>query len=213
MLDTLDLGGGFGAPFARAGYRANLGGLRGGLETLLDRHLGGWRSGRPRLVFESGRYLVGTAGTLLVRVLDAKRSHGQEIVVLDSGINHLGGMSGLRRLPPLAAHLIKADAGAAVTRATLVTGPLCTPLDVWHRSADLPPLAPGALLAVPNVGAYGLYASLVAFLGHPTPIEVAVDNDRDDNQVVDVSQLRLVRVPGQLARPEPRPPHSSTPDP
>jgi diaminopimelate decarboxylase len=66
-------------------------------------------------------------------------------------------------------------------------------LDMWNRSADLPPVVAGQLLAVPNVGAYGLYASLVAFLGHPLPAEVVVDTDRSD-AVLDVSQLQLLRV-------------------
>ncbi|GAB3836114.1 type III PLP-dependent enzyme [Dactylosporangium cerinum] len=200
-LDTFDLGGGFGAPFARAGSRYDLDGLRPGLEVLLGEWVPGWRTGAVRVAFESGRYLTGTAGALLARVLDVKRSHGQEVVVLESGINHLGGMSGLRRLPPLAPQLVTVgpadvQVGTPVTK-TVVAGPLCTPLDVWNRAADLPPLVPGQLLAVPNVGAYGLSASLVAFLGHPLPVEVVVDTDRAD-AVLDVSELRLVRVAANL---------------
>jgi len=146
--------------------------------------------------------LADSGAALLVRVLDVKRSHGQQVVVLESGINHLGGMSGLRRVPPFALSLVSvagsgdgaADATDQRGGKTLVAGPLCTPLDTWSRTAELPRPRPGQLLAVPNVGAYGLYASLVAFLGHPMPTEVVVDSDRAD-AVVDVSQLRLVRVP------------------
>ncbi|MYS24050.1 diaminopimelate decarboxylase [Streptomyces sp. DvalAA-14] len=200
-MSVLDLGGGFGAPFAHGGEAGDLGGLRAGLAGLLDRAAAGWPARRPRIAFESGRYLVGTAGTLLTRVLDAKTSHGRDVVVLESGINHLGGMSGLRRLPPLnptllgaAGHARDTD-GRGETRPTLVTGPLCTPLDTWSRSAPLPPLRPGDLLAVPNVGAYGLSASLLAFLGHPAPLEVAVDGDQPPR----VSRL-------ELSRPDPAPP-------
>ncbi|WP_207957353.1 type III PLP-dependent enzyme [Streptomyces sp. YIM 98790] len=183
-IRVLDLGGGFGAPFARAGRPAGLSGLRAELETLLDRELPRWRTGRPRIVFESGRYLVGSAGTLVTAVLDVKRSHGRDVVVLESGINHLGGMSGLRRLPPLVPHLLTgrgADGGepaAAESGPAMIAGPLCTPLDLWARTARLPRLRPGDLVAVPNVGAYGLYASLVAFLGHPLPVEIVLDSDR-----------------------------------
>jgi diaminopimelate decarboxylase len=186
-VEVLDLGGGFGAPFARQGPPVDLAGLHDRLADLLDAHAPGWREGVPRVVFESGRYLVGAAGQLVTAVLDVKRSHGKDVVVLESGINHLGGMSGLRRLPPLNPHLVTPHDGD--TAPTIVTGPLCTPLDSWSRTAPLPPLEPGDLLMVPNVGAYGLSASLVAFLGQPAPVEVAVDGDR----VVHLSRLALTR--------------------
>ncbi|HWH00944.1 MAG TPA: type III PLP-dependent enzyme [Pilimelia sp.] len=215
-LRVLDLGGGFGAPFARAAGGVDLAGLGPRLSDLLDAELPGWRAGDPALVFESGRYLVAAAGTLLVRVLDAKRSHGRQVVVLDAGINHLGGMSGLRRLPPLTPDLVAlpgvgprshgpsdtgpvpGGAGRGAPVPTLVAGPLCTPLDTWARQTPLPPLRPGDLLAVPNVGAYGLYASLVAFLGHPLPVEVVLDGARPQAPPRDVSRLVLRRVPADL---------------
>ncbi|ONI91148.1 decarboxylase [Saccharothrix sp. ALI-22-I] len=185
---VLDLGGGFAAPFARDGAPVDLAALRDGLAALLDERVPGWPGGVPRVVFESGRHLVATAGVLITRVLDVKRSHGKDIAVLESGINHLGGMSGLRRLPPLNPMLHGPSSGAPPVP-TVVTGPLCTPLDTWSRAAELPPLAPGDVLVVPNVGAYGLYASLVAFLGHPAPVEVAVE----DGAITHVSRIHLTR--------------------
>lgn len=195
-LRLLDLGGGFGAPFARAGDLPDLTGLADGVAAELDAAFPGWRRGTPLVAFESGRFLASTCGSLLVRVLDVKRSHDRTVVVLESGINHLGGMSGLRRLPPLVPELHSVAAGPdprpALTGA-IITGPLCTPLDTWARDATLPAVHPGELLRVPNVGAYGLYASLLAFLGHPAPRELVVDGD----QVVHVSQLELIRRPYQ----------------
>ncbi|MEU1010742.1 alanine racemase [Streptomyces sp. NPDC005890] len=193
-LDVLDLGGGFGAPFASAGDTVDLSALRPRLTALLDAEVPGRRTGATEVVFESGRYLVGTAGTLVTSVLDVKRSHGRDVVVLESGINHLGGMSGLRRLPPLQPHLVAdpaTDHGGSLS--ALVTGPLCTPLDVWARSAELPALRPGDRVAVPNTGAYGLYASLVAFLGHPLPAEVVHDSERP-RQAPHISHLTLTRT-------------------
>ncbi|MGW6922397.1 type III PLP-dependent enzyme [Streptomyces sp. NPDC054950] len=100
-LRTIDLGGGFGAPYARAGELPAYPGLADRLARLLDEALPGWREHAPAVAFESGRYLTATCGRLLTRVLDVKTSHGQRVVVLDTGINHLGGMAGLRRVPPL----------------------------------------------------------------------------------------------------------------
>ncbi|MFC7309289.1 type III PLP-dependent enzyme [Streptomyces monticola] len=239
-IRVLDLGGGFGAPFATAGERIDLSGLRPKLTALLDEELvalareltpaAASPSGRPgddvpQVVFESGRYLVGTAGVLLSAVLDVKRSHGKDVVVLESGINHLGGMSGLRRLPALNPHLVAGSgpdgsgpdgsgpdaSDRQVELNALVAGPLCTPLDTWARSARLPALRPGDLVAVPNVGAYGLSASLVAFLGHPLPAEAVIDGDRP-GAAPDVTRLAFERRPaGHLPAPAPEPRPRSRP--
>ncbi|MEU5365871.1 type III PLP-dependent enzyme [Streptomyces sp. NPDC005925] len=200
---VLDLGGGFGAPFARTGGAVDLATLRPRLQELFDEQIPGWREGAPEVVFESGRYLVGTAGTLITPVLDVKRSHGKDIVVLASGIHHLGGMSGLRRLPLLAPHVVRTAAGSdsAPELDAVVAGPLCTPLDTWARGAKLPALSPGDLVAVPNVGAYGLCASLIGFLGHPLPAEAVVDSDRPGTAPV-TTRMALTRAP---VSPDPRP--------
>ncbi len=186
-IEVLDLGGGFGAPFARAGRLPDLPTLATELARLLDDSFAGWRNGRPLVAFESGRFLTATCGTLRTRVVDVKRSHGTQVVVLESGINHLGGMSGLRRLPPLLPELLNGDSvnGGGPGERSLVTGPLCTPLDTWARAAVLPPVRPGDVLVVPNVGAYGLTASLTGFLGHPAPLEVIVDA----GEITEVSRL------------------------
>jgi len=185
----LNLGGGFGAPFARPGPLPGFPTLATRLAARLDATFPGWRAGRPQVVFESGRYLTATAGALYTRVADVKDSHGRPVVVLESGINHLGGLSGLRRLPPIVPELQRSGGTADVLRRAIVAGPLCTPLDTWATSADVPAVRPGDLVRVPNVGAYGLSASLLAFLGHPLPREVVLAF----GAVLDVSQLSLVR--------------------
>ncbi len=187
----VDLGGGFGTPYARRGGRPLFGGLARQLTELLDGHLPGWRQRRPLITFESGRYLVGSAGSLICRVVDTKVSKGVRFAVLDAGVNHLGGMMGLRRIPPIVPDLLTLPGDGNGARVpTTVTGPLCTPLDTLARDAQLPPLAAGQLVAIPNVGAYGLTASLMAFLGHPAPAEVVVNGDK----VASASQIQLTRT-------------------
>jgi diaminopimelate decarboxylase len=181
--EVVDLGGGFAAPFATPGTRPSYPQLRAGLGAALDSTLPGWRLGEPRVAVESGRYLVAGSGTLLTRVMDRKARDGREYLVCDAGVNALGGMSGLGRLLPAAQPEHQpADSGQAV-----LTGPLCTPLDVLSRAARVGDAAIGDILAIPNVGAYGLTASLVAFLGRPLPVEVVLDGDA----VVAVRQLTI----------------------
>lgn len=195
-LEVLDLGGGFAAPYAREGHRPDYPRLREALGAMLDQRVPGWRSGHPQVLFESGRYLTAECGRLLATVQDVKRSKGRKFVLLDSGIHHLGGMSGLRRVPPLTPHLVASGQRRAAPAEvdgdaeTDVVGPLCTPLDAWARRAKLPPLRPDDVVEVPNVGAYGLTGSLIGFLSHHPPTEVVTDANRP----VHVSRLSLDRT-------------------
>ncbi|MCK1798978.1 type III PLP-dependent enzyme [Streptomyces sp. XM4193] len=175
----LALGGGFPAPMARPGTLARHPDLAAGLEGELEAAFPGRHRGGPRILFESGRYLTATAGTLLTTVLDVKTSGGRTFVVLDAGVNVLGGMSGLGRLmSPRAQPAAVGASDGGEERAVTLVGPLCTPLDVLNASARLVDPRPGQLLAVPNTGAYGPTASLLGFLSHPGPVEVVVEGAR-----------------------------------
>ncbi|MFJ2054638.1 acyl-CoA dehydrogenase family protein [Streptomyces sp. NPDC087908] len=226
----LDLGGGFAHPYAVPGTRPAYPRLRSALEEALDRDFPTWRTGDVEIAFESGRHLGGACGRLLTTVTDVKESRGRTFVVLDAGVNTLGGLAGLRRLPPVRAVPVSPDDadGSAVSadfdvstasdgptdpdgptasatpadtpRPLSLVGPLCTPSDTLAHDIPLPLPRPGDLLAVPNTGAYGLSASLLAFLSRPAPAEVAVR----DGRVVSATVLELVRTPaGRPAGPSP----------
>ncbi|GGM88758.1 type III PLP-dependent enzyme [Streptomyces fuscichromogenes] len=200
--ELLDLGGGFPAPMAQPGPLRRFPALAGTLAAALDAHFPGrGQDGGPRVAFETGRHLTAAAGTLLTTVVDVKRSGDRTFVVLDSGVNVLGGMSGLGRLmaprtmpvPVLPAEgagpavlAASGPGGASTVRASLV-GPLCTPLDMLNPAVELADPRPGQLLAVPNTGAYGLTASLVGFLSRPAPVEITVDGPT----LVAARQLKL----------------------
>jgi diaminopimelate decarboxylase len=184
-LEVLDIGGGFSSPYAVPGPRTDYPKLRSGLETLLDLHLPEWRDGGIELACESGRYLSGSCGSLLAGVVNVKESRGSRFVVLDAGINVVGGLSGIGRLLPAAVGIEEAGAETGS-----LVGPLCTPGDSLAKAAKLPELASGDVVTVPNVGAYGVTASLISFLGRPAPTEVVVRGD----EVVSVSRLDYQRV-------------------
>lgn len=180
-VSELDLGGGFPAPFGQRAVAPNLSGLGDKVSDELDINFPGWRIGSPVVSFESGRAVSASAGTLLTTVQDRKSSRGREFAVLDSGINHLAGMSGtgrslLPRLSPRTIHETKL-AKREPFEGDLV-GSLCTPADVLVRRIAIEELGVGDILAFDNVGAYGLTASLIGFLGHDSPVELAVDGGR-----------------------------------
>lgn len=194
-LGEVDVGGGFSAPLGVGGGEPPYPRLRTQISVQLDTHLPGWSAGAPHISFESGRRLVGTCGTLVATVRDIKQSHDRWFGVLDTGINHFGGMSGLGRVVPPA---LQPTRIASSRRADTVTpftgslvGPLCTPADVVAPNVTLADLRTGDLVAVPNVGAYGLSAGLVAFLSHPAPVEVVVRGE----EVVSASRYTMTREP------------------
>jgi len=201
-LELLDLGGGFGQAFAAPGARVDFTALKAPLERMLDARLPGWRRQRPQIAFESGRYLVGAAGTLVCTVEDVKASGDRTFAVLDSGVNHLGGLGGLRKITPGQVKVELLSPGADAPLAPVdVVGPLCTPADGWARNVALPRLAPGQRLVVRNVGAYGITASLLAFLSREAPVEVVVDGAR-----VSASRLSVQRSSVAHAAPSRRQP-------
>ncbi|MDX3110283.1 type III PLP-dependent enzyme domain-containing protein [Nonomuraea angiospora] len=187
--ELLDIGGGFASPYLSPGERPVYGGLRAALEEVLDSHFAGWRTGSPQVACESGRYLVGDCGRLVCTVTNVKESRGGRFVILDAGINTLGGMSGLGRLLPVSIQFESSEPVEPLERASLV-GPLCTPGDILGRNVPVPDLRPGDVVTVPNAGAYGMTASLLMFLGRPAPTEVVMRGD----QVVSSSHVLFVRM-------------------
>jgi len=142
-LGLINLGGGFGIDY------------EGQREFPLER-FGAIVSNRLRdsgldLAFEPGRWLVATAGVLVAEVLWIKERDGRRFVVLAAGMNDF-----LRPALYGARHRIVAvHPRSGPVSAAAVVGPVCESADVFDPSALLPPLEPGDLLAILDVGAYG----------------------------------------------------------
>jgi diaminopimelate decarboxylase len=183
-LRVLDLGGGFPWPFGTSDNPVDISALREKLQRLnAQRRL----TADAKLWFESGRYLVASSGTLLSTVLDVKVWNEKTHIILDTGMIHLGGMAGLGRIYRAVASIEPlADHDGAPFQSADVVGPTDYALDYVTREASVPRLKPGDAVAIPNVGAYGLTASLVAFTGSQPPAEVCCRG----TSVVAVQRLR-----------------------
>jgi diaminopimelate decarboxylase len=179
-LDTIDLGGGLGVPYYagdRALDLARLAEVAQSLRAVL--------SAEPllreaRVILEPGRFLTGSAGIYLMAVRSVKVSRGTRFVVCDGGMHHhLAASGNLGQVVKRDYPIVAAGKLNAADRVTCnVVGPLCTPLDTLGRTVLLPQVAEGDLIAVLQSGAYGLTASPLGFLSHPTPVEVLVENGR-----------------------------------
>ncbi|ABQ29964.1 MULTISPECIES: diaminopimelate decarboxylase [Acidiphilium] len=158
----LDLGGGFGIPYddgTAFPFAAQA--------AMVRRVLGGHDL---ELIVEPGRWLVGPAGVLLARVTLVKRAGAERFVVLDAGMNDLirPALYGARHgIVPVGA----ADAAGAPAPAEVV-GPVCESSDRFGTH-DLPELAPGALVALLDAGAYGATMSST-YNGRPFAAQVMI---------------------------------------
>ncbi|HET6204424.1 MAG TPA: diaminopimelate decarboxylase [Planctomycetota bacterium] len=163
-LPSADLGGGFAIDEEEGpglDLRALADALRPGL-----RRLG------ARLALEPGRWISGPSGLLLARVLDVKTAGGRALAVVDAGMNDL-----LRPALYDARHRIVPVVEPEGRRVrTDVVGPVCESGDFLGLDRELPPLAPGDLLAVLDAGAYGFSMSS-QYNGRPRAAEVLVDGE------------------------------------
>ena len=191
-LATIDLGGGLGIPYFAGESALDL--------ARLAQHVAGLKATLREeplirdasVVVEPGRFLVGPSGFYVVRVLAAKTSRGQRFLVTDGGMHHhLAASGNLGQVIKRDYPFVAVTGGGGELSAQTVVGPLCTPLDTIARQALLPALQAGDVIAVRQSGAYGLTASPVGFLSHPTPAEVLVENGR----------AHLIRPRGTFAAP------------
>jgi diaminopimelate decarboxylase len=171
----LNIGGGFGIPYALRDRPLDLGPIGDNLARLVD-GLVRPRLPEARIVVELGRYLVGEAGVYVTRVVDRKESRGKVFVVVDGGLHHQLAASGnfgqvIRRNYPIAVGNRMDD---PPEETVTVVGCLCTPLDLLGDDVSLPKAGVGDLIVLFQAGAYGLTASPAAFLSHPAPAEVLV---------------------------------------
>jgi diaminopimelate decarboxylase len=160
----IDLGGGLGIPYAPEESPLDLARFGQGLSQLLAAHP--WFTGE--LILEPGRFLAGPCGVYLARVVRIKASRGVRFAILEGGINHL-----IRPLLTGQAFPVRAVGKGGGEVPYTLAGPLCTSLDRLGEVL-LPELVPGDLLALGQVGAYGLNEGMTHFLSHPVPSEVWV---------------------------------------
>ena len=131
-----------------------------------------------QLFLESGRYLVGQAGSFVSRILDVKECRGTTFVIAEGLLNHFFRPALARLMDdftedmPAAAKgpceplwggpgilLPKVYGTPAPARPVTLCGTLCTAQDCVARDVVLPDIVPGNLLVFPNAGAYSAVLS------------------------------------------------------
>jgi diaminopimelate decarboxylase len=177
-LETIDLGGGLGIPYYAGETPLDLAAFKAGLPELSALLAADSNLAAARIVVEPGRFLTGPGGIYVAEVNAVKDVRGTLFVITDGGMHHHLAASGnlgqiIKRDYPIVA---PARMDEAPSMAATIVGPLCTPLDTLARSALLPALKAGDLIAVLQSGAYGPSASPGNFLSHAPAAEMLVEN-------------------------------------
>ncbi len=169
-LAFVDLGGGLGIPY------------RDGQEVMSPEDLAKvlepiWKEGvaaagyEPTLWLEPGRFFVGGAGFLLVRVNTVKQTPVKTFVNVDAGFNTL-----MRPILYQAYHRVRVLGRTADPVTVDIAGDVCETGDILAEARTLPRASAGDLLAILDAGAYG-FSMASEYNSRPMPAEVLVDGD------------------------------------
>ncbi|WP_242181421.1 type III PLP-dependent enzyme [Saccharopolyspora soli] len=168
--EVLNVGGGIGVNYADLAEQFDWTRFARELPAVIDEFPDHW----AEIDFECGRYLVAECGQYAVEVMDVKRNHGVDYVLVRGGTHHF-------RLPVSWQHshpftVVPVDQwSSSAPRPELrdarvtVAGELCSPKDVLARDAPVARVRPGDVLVFSHTGAYGWEISHHDFLSHPHP--------------------------------------------
>ena len=164
-LEFLDLGGGFGVP-----YRPEEPPLD--IEAAAEMVREATADIDATIALEPGRYLVADAGVLLTRVNTIKEAPETRVVGVDAGLTSLVRPAMFDSYH----HIRNVTGGEREPVESSVGGPLCTSADVFCTDRPIPRPDANDLLAIGNVGAYGINLAS-QFHSQPKPAEVAIDGN------------------------------------
>lgn len=185
-IARIDFGGGLGIPYAPGEKQLNLKELGKEMRVLMERF--SKQQGRSiAFAMEPGRFLVAESGSLLVSVVDMKRTDNHLFAGVDSGFNQLirpamyGSYHPIQNLTRLR---------GARTRVS-IAGNVCESGDIFASDRLMVRPEIGDTLAIRNAGAYG-FSMASTYNLHTLPKEVLLQKN---GTMKDISW-----VPGVWAR-------------
>jgi diaminopimelate decarboxylase len=170
-IKYIDAGGGLGIAYENN----NLPTFAEQVASYADALLRPLRALKLHLLLEPGRCIVGPAGALLTRLLYKKTNGKKKFLVVDAAMNDLLRPSlyhAYHEIVPIGASGKSSEAGASET--VDVVGPVCETGDFFARDRELPIMQEGDLLALLDVGAYGMVLAS-NYNTRPRAAEVLVD--------------------------------------
>ena len=177
-IDTLDLGGGYGADY-ETGTVPSAADYAKGIVPLL-------KAANLKLILEPGKSIIANAAIMLTEVVFKKTGGEKIFVIVDAGMNDL-----IRPCLYEAFHFIwpvevedkfvlskrMQDVDLDGAEIVDIVGPVCEGTDYFAKDRTLPPVERGDLVAVFSAGAYG-YTMASNYNARPMCPEVLVDGDQ-----------------------------------
>lgn len=133
---------------------------------------------KPRITLELGRSIAACCGRYYTHVVDRKRNHGQNYLLVDGGMHHIvyfGQYMGMKH-PMLS---VCGRESAPCTDSWNIFGSLCSMNDVLAKQVPLPEVAIGDTLCFENTGAYCMTEGIALFLSREIPAVYLIQETGD----------------------------------
>ena len=172
----VDVGGGMGIPYFQNQEALNISEFKKLMVPLFTKF--NEKYPHTRIIMESGRFIIGTAGAMAVQANNIKMNHGKTFVVTDGGTNCHSAAAGSGRVVKRNFPMENISASEAAPEYTYqVSGPLCSPDDIIGRNIVLKEVNVNDILLVKLSGAYGPTSSPVLLHSHGYPSEVLINQN------------------------------------
>ncbi len=167
QFEFIDLGGGMGINYSYKDKKLDYKKYNNAINNFLKKH-------KVKIIFEPGRSIIGNTGTLISKVIYIKDSGRKKFIILDAAMNDLmrPALYGAfhRTLP-----VVKSSKMSNKTYEFV--GPICESTDKFITLKKFQKLKEKDLIAICDVGAYGMSLSSNYNL-RPKPIELLVKGSK-----------------------------------
>jgi len=167
QFEFIDLGGGMGINYSNKNKTLNYKKYNTAINSFLKKH-------KVKIIFEPGRSIIGNTGVLITKVIYIKDSGRKKFIILDAAMNDLmrpalyGALH--RTLPVIKSNKMSNTIYEFV-------GPICESTDKFITLKKFQKLEEKDLIAICDVGAYGMSLSSNYNL-RPKPIELLIKGSK-----------------------------------
>ena len=167
QFEFIDLGGGMGINYSYKSKTLNYKKYNTAINNFLKKH-------KVKIIFEPGRSIIGNTGILISKVIYIKDSGRKKFIILDTAMNDLmrpalyGALH--RTLPVIKSNKIS-------NKIYEFVGPICESTDKFITLKKFQELKEKDLIAICDVGAYGMSLSSNYNL-RPKPVELLINGSK-----------------------------------